>query len=46
MPQNVGTSTLDLDEKSKNVCKHIPLNSPWTTTSQDESPTVIIPCLK
>ena len=43
MPQNL---TLDLDDLPENECKHIPLKCPWTITSNGESLTVIITCLK
>ena len=46
MPQNVGSSTLDLDDLPENECKDIPVNCPWTITSRYESLTVIITCVK
>ena len=46
MPQNVRNWTLDLDELPENECKHIPLSCSWTTTSKDESLTVIKTCWK
>ena len=32
----------DIDDE----CQHIPLNCPWTITSDNESLTVVITCLK
>ena len=46
MPQNVGSLILDLDKIFEDECKHTPLTWPWTITSNNESLTVIITCLK
>ena len=46
MPHNVESLILILRRIPEDECKHIALNCPWTTTSKDESLTVIISCLK
>ena len=46
MPQKLDNFPLDWDKIPENECKHVPLNCPWTTTSKDETLTVIITCLK
>ena len=45
MPQkseNLPANWDDIDDE----CQHIPLNCPWTITSEDETLTVVITCLK
>ena len=45
MPQkseNLPPNWDDIDDK----CRHIPLNCPWTITSENETLTVVINCLK
>ena len=45
MPQkseNLPPNWVDIDDE----CQHIPLNSPWTINSGNETLTVVITCLK
>ena len=44
MPQKLDNSPLD--KIPENESKHVPLNCPWIITSEDETLTVIITCLK
>ena len=45
MPQKFGNVPPNWDD-IEDACQHIPLNCPWTITSEDETRTVVITCLK
>ena len=45
MPQkseNLPPNWYDVNDE----CQHVPLKIPWTITSENETPTVVITCLK
>ena len=45
MPQKSENLSLNWDDID-DECHHIPLNCPWTITSENETLTVVITCLK